>query len=70
MFCHLSKEYYISNFRRCADTMDFDGNITENNVILANAEYNESHWYWGLGNSEKWACIVAYPNTMLIFMLS
>ena len=65
----VSKEYYISNYRRCADTMDFDGNITADNVILAKAEYDENHWYWGLGNSEKWACIVAYPNTMLIFML-
>ena len=23
----VSKEYYISHFRRCADTMDFDGNV-------------------------------------------
>lgn len=65
----VSEDHYISHFRRCADTIDFDGNITENNVILAQAEYYENHWYWGAGNSENWACIVAYPDTMLVFML-
>lgn len=65
----VSKDHYISHFRRCADTIDFDGNITENNVILAQAEYYENHWYWGEGNSENWACIVAYPNTMLVFLV-
>ena len=66
----VSKEYYISHFRRCADTMDLDGNVTVNNVILAQAEYNESHWYWGIGNAERWACIVTCPDTMLIFTLA
>ena len=66
----VSKEYYVSHFRRCADTMDFDGNVTVNNVILAQAEYNESHWYWGIGNAERWACIVTCPDTMLMFTLA
>ena len=65
----VTKDYYISHFRRRADTMDMEGNITENNVILAQAQYNEEHWYW-FGSSEYWTCIVAYPETMLIFQLA
>lgn len=63
----VTKDYYISHFRRCADTMDLDGNLTANNVILAQAQYNEEHWYW-FGSEEYWTCIVAYPDTMLIFL--
>ena len=65
----VTKDYYISHFRRCADTMDLDGNLIANNVILAQAQYNEEHWYW-FGSDEYWTCIVAYPDTMLMFTLA
>lgn len=66
----VSKEYYTSHFRRCADTMDMNGNIQADNMLLGQAFYYESHWYWGFGNDEEWACIVAYPGTMILFSLS
>ena len=67
----LSEEYFTSHFYRRADTMAMDGSLAENTVLLAQAHYDEDHWYWGSwATPEDWTCITIYKNPMLIFTLS